>query len=66
MKIKVMVGQEVDVDPYKVMEQFIESTDFRAEFRLEGVKENVAKLLAHISKTSKRNGVVVKYEIIDA
>ena len=66
MKIKVMVGQEVDVDPYKVMEQFIEDSDIRAEFKMEGIKGNIAKLLMSVCKISKRNGVIVKYEILDA
>jgi hypothetical protein len=66
MKIKVMVGQEVDVDPYKVIEQFIEDSDIRAEFKLDGIKDNTAKLLMSICKISKRNGVIVKYEILDA
>jgi hypothetical protein len=66
VKIKVMVGQEVNVDPYKVMEQFIEDSDIRAEFKMEGIKGNIAKLLMSVCKISKRNGVIVKYEILDA
>ena len=66
MKIKVMVGQEVDVDPYKVMEQFIEDSGSSPEFRIEGIKDNIVKLLMSVCKISKRNGVIVKYEILDA
>lgn len=66
MKLKVMVGQEVDVDPYKVVEQFIEDSDVRAEYKLEGIKDNVAKLLISIHKIAKRNGVLLTYGIGDA
>lgn len=66
MKIKVMVGQEVDVDPYKVVEQFIEDSRSSPEARLEGIRSNVDKLMMLVCKISKRNGVVVKYEVSDA
>lgn len=66
MKIKVTVGQEVDVDPYKVIEQFIEDTNVQAECKLEGIKDNVAKLLISIHKIAKRNGVLLTYGIGDA